>query len=79
MRPGGNRRTKPGITGLAQVSGRNDLTWRERIDLDLRYIDRLSPWLDLRILARTPLVVLRGIGLYGKSGVTPDYEPDETA
>jgi len=75
----GRLRTTPGNTGLAQVSGRNDLTWRERIDLDLRYIDRLSPWLDLRILARTPLVVLRGIGLYGKSGVTPDYEPDETA
>jgi lipopolysaccharide/colanic/teichoic acid biosynthesis glycosyltransferase len=78
-RDAGRLRTKPGITGLAQVSGRNDLSWRERIDLDLRYIDRLSLWLDLGILARTPLVVLRGIGLYGKSGVTPDYEPDETA
>ena len=77
-RDAGRLRAKPGITGLAQVSGRNDLSWRERIDLDLDYIDRLSPWLDLWIIARTPLVVLRGIGLYGKSGVTPDYEPDET-
>ena len=48
-----------------------------RIDLDLEYIERASPWMDLAILARTPLVVLRGIGLYGKTGVTPDYEPDE--
>jgi lipopolysaccharide/colanic/teichoic acid biosynthesis glycosyltransferase len=75
----GRLRVKPGITGLAQVSGRNDLSWRERIDLDLAYVERLSPWLDLSILARTPFVVARGIGLYGKTGVTPDYEPDETA
>jgi lipopolysaccharide/colanic/teichoic acid biosynthesis glycosyltransferase len=72
----GRLRAKPGITGLAQVSGRNDLSWRERIDLDLAYIDRLSAWLDLSILLRTPLVVIRGIGLYGKGGVTPDYERD---
>ena len=76
-RDAGRLRVRPGITGLAQVSGRNDLTWRERIDLDLRYIERQSPLLDLEILLRTPLVVLRGIGLYGKSGITPDYEPDE--
>ena len=69
-------RAKPGITGLAQVSGRNDLSWRQRIDLDLAYIDRLSPWLDLSILVRTPVVVARGLGLYGKGGVTPDYEGD---
>jgi lipopolysaccharide/colanic/teichoic acid biosynthesis glycosyltransferase len=72
----GRLRAKPGITGLAQVSGRNDLSWRERIDLDLAYIERLSPWLDLRILLRTPIVVARGLGLYGKGGVTPDYERD---
>jgi lipopolysaccharide/colanic/teichoic acid biosynthesis glycosyltransferase len=75
----GRLRVKPGITGLAQVSGRNDLSWRERIDRDLAYIERLSPAEDLGILLRTPLVVLRGIGLYGKSGVTPDYEPDGPA
>ena len=73
----GRLRAKPGITGLAQVSGRNDLSWRERIDLDLAYIDRFSPLLDLGILLRTPLVVIRGIGLYGKGGVTPDYEGDQ--
>lgn len=72
----GRLRAKPGITGLAQISGRNDLSWRERIDLDLAYIQRCSPWLDLGILLRTPLVVIRGIGLYGKKGITPDYEGD---
>jgi lipopolysaccharide/colanic/teichoic acid biosynthesis glycosyltransferase len=76
-RDAGRLRVKPGITGLAQVSGRNDLSWRERIDLDLHYVDELSPWLDVRILLRTPLVVVRGIGLYGRSGVTPDYDPPE--
>lgn len=75
-RDAGRLRVKPGITGLAQVSGRNDLSWRERIDLDLEYIDRLSPWLDLMILVRTPGVIMRGLGLYGRSGVTPDYEPE---
>jgi lipopolysaccharide/colanic/teichoic acid biosynthesis glycosyltransferase len=72
----GRLRVKPGITGLAQVTGRNDLNWQARIERDLRYVERLSPWLDLIILARTPLVVVRGIGLYGRSGVTPDYEPN---
>jgi lipopolysaccharide/colanic/teichoic acid biosynthesis glycosyltransferase len=72
----GRLRIKPGITGLAQVSGRNDLSWRKRIDLDLFYIDRLSPLLDLGIMLRTPLVVIRGLGMYGRGGVTPDYEGD---
>lgn len=72
----GRLRVKPGITGLAQVSGRNDLSWRERIDLDLEYVQTLSLLLDLKILLRTPVVVLRGIGLYGKGGVTRDYRPE---
>jgi lipopolysaccharide/colanic/teichoic acid biosynthesis glycosyltransferase len=75
----GRLAVKPGITGLAQVSGRNELSWRARIDLDLAYIERLSPRLDVTILLRTPLVVIRGIGLYGKDGVTPDYERDPSA
>jgi len=73
----GRLRVKPGLTGLAQVSGRNDLSWRERIERDLEYVRRLSVRLDIRILLRTPGVVLRGTGLYGRSGVTPDYEPEE--
>ena len=51
---------KPGLTGLAQVSGRNDLTWAERKRLDLEYVERRSLALDLRIFAATvPLVLLR--------------------
>ncbi len=49
---------KPGITGMAQVSGRADLTFDEEVRLDTFYIENWSPWLDLAILLRTPLVVL---------------------
>ncbi|TXN28224.1 sugar transferase [Lacisediminihabitans profunda] len=50
---------RPGITGLAQVSGRNSLTWQEKFDLDTEYVDRRSLILDLRILLRTVQTVLR--------------------
>lgn len=43
----------PGITGLAQVNGRNATTWRERLALDVEYVDRQSPWLDAAIVAKT--------------------------
>lgn len=53
----------PGITGLAQVRGRNLLTWEERFALDIWYIDHWSPALDLRILAMTVWKVLVGEGI----------------
>jgi lipopolysaccharide/colanic/teichoic acid biosynthesis glycosyltransferase len=60
---------KPGITGWAQVNGRASLPWAERIELDLFYVEHRSLALDLRILARTPALVLGGGGLYkGASG-----------
>jgi lipopolysaccharide/colanic/teichoic acid biosynthesis glycosyltransferase len=60
---------KPGITGWAQVNGRASLPWAERIELDLYYIEHRSLALDLKILARTPAMVLGGGGLYkGSSG-----------
>jgi lipopolysaccharide/colanic/teichoic acid biosynthesis glycosyltransferase len=60
---------KPGITGWAQVSGRASVPWAERIELDLYYIEHRSLALDLKILARTPAMVLGGGGLYkGSSG-----------
>ena len=49
---------KPGITGWAQINGRNALTWPEKIDLDLWYIDNWSFWLDIKIIFRTFFVVL---------------------
>jgi lipopolysaccharide/colanic/teichoic acid biosynthesis glycosyltransferase len=51
---------KPGITGWAQIHGRARLPWSERIELDVWYVEHRSPWLDLKILARTPLVLFGG-------------------
>ena len=60
---------RPGITGWAQVNGRASLPWSERIELDLYYIEHRSLALDLRILWRTPAMVLGGTGLYkGETG-----------
>jgi lipopolysaccharide/colanic/teichoic acid biosynthesis glycosyltransferase len=51
---------KPGITGLAQISGRNNISWERRKALDVEYVDRQSVWLDLSLFARTiPYVLLR--------------------
>jgi lipopolysaccharide/colanic/teichoic acid biosynthesis glycosyltransferase len=55
---------RPGITGLWQVSGRSTTTDEERIRLDLEYIERWSPWLDVSILARTIPAALRAKGAY---------------
>lgn len=51
---------KPGLTGWAQVHGRAALPWEERIELDVWYVEHRSPWLDLKILVRTPLALLSG-------------------
>jgi len=53
---------KPGLTCLWQVRGRNQIDFEEWMRLDLEYIDNWSPWLDLKILARTVPVVLSGRG-----------------
>lgn len=55
---------KPGITGMAQVSGRSDLTFDEESRLDTWYIDHWSPWLDAVILVKTPFVILKQDGAY---------------
>lgn len=51
---------KPGITGWAQINGRAALPWAERIELDVWYVEHRSVWLDLQILARTPLALFGG-------------------
>lgn len=58
---------KPGITGLAQVSGRNSLPWKERLRLDVEYVDRASLWLDLKIVACTLVKVIAGEGIYAQA------------
>lgn len=60
----------PGVTGLAQVSGRNQLTWPQRIERDVWYVDHWSYGLDLKILGQTVGVVLRREGVYNDG--TPD-------
>ena len=57
---------KPGITGWAQVNGRTSLSWPERIELDVWYVDHRSLRLDLRILARTARMLATGHGLYSE-------------
>ena len=65
----GRLSVKPGITGWAQVNGRASLPWAERIELDLWYVEHQSLRLDLRILARTVAILVRGEGLYkGETG-----------
>jgi lipopolysaccharide/colanic/teichoic acid biosynthesis glycosyltransferase len=54
----------PGLTCLWQVAGRGDLPFDQQVDLDLQYIDRQSLWLDIVLLLRTPLAVLKGKGAY---------------
>ena len=54
----------PGITGWAQVNGRNELSWPERIEMDVWYIDHWSLLLDLKILAKTPALLFKGENIY---------------
>ncbi len=65
---------KPGITGWAQVKGRNAVGWEERLTLDVWYNDHWSLWLDFRILVMTVWVVLRREGISAKSHATmPEF------
>lgn len=55
---------KPGITGLWQVLSRSSVQFDEMVRLDLRYASTWTPWLDIKILLRTPLAVIKGSGAY---------------
>jgi lipopolysaccharide/colanic/teichoic acid biosynthesis glycosyltransferase len=55
---------KPGLTGPMQVYGRGELTFQERLAVELDYVERLSIGRDLRIIALTPLTVIRGKGAF---------------
>jgi lipopolysaccharide/colanic/teichoic acid biosynthesis glycosyltransferase len=61
---------KPGITGYAQVHGRNSLSWAQKFELDIWYVDNQSMLLDLRILAKTCCVVLSGTGVNAEGSAT---------
>lgn len=68
---------RPGLTGLAQVSGRNTLSWGERIEHDLAYVRTQSAALDLRLVARTVRVLLSGEGVEGHPETDPLVAPRE--
>jgi len=61
---------KPGITGWAQVNGRNAITWEEKFALDVWYVDNRSFWLDLKILTMTAWKVLRREGISARGEAT---------
>lgn len=60
---------KPGITGWAQVNGRNAISWEEKFDLDVWYVDHLSFWLDLKIIGLTAwkIIIREGINQSGQA------------
>lgn len=60
---------RPGLTGLAQVKGRNNIRWEERIPYDIEYVKNYSFWMDIVILAKTMFLVLRKQG----TEVKPEY------
>ncbi|HEX7276175.1 MAG TPA: sugar transferase [Acidimicrobiales bacterium] len=64
---------RPGLTGWAQVNGRNAISWPDRIELDLWYIEHRSVALDLRILGRTVRNLFGAEGITGEGGVNPGF------
>ena len=65
---------RPGVTGWAQVNGRNAITWEEKFALDVWYVDHYGLWLDLRILFMTVLKVFRREGISADSHATmPEF------
>ncbi|MFM7487315.1 MAG: sugar transferase [Cytophagales bacterium] len=61
---------KPGITGWAQVNGRNSISWKQKFELDVWYVDNISFWLDLRIIFLTVKKVLKSEGISSETSVT---------
>ena len=65
---------KPGLTGLAQVVGRNAITWEEKLDWDLKYIERVTFWNDVKILFQTVVAVFKRSGITdGENATALDY------
>jgi lipopolysaccharide/colanic/teichoic acid biosynthesis glycosyltransferase len=64
---------KPGITGLAQIRGRNNISWEEKFNLDVWYVDNCNLWLDLKIIILTVFKVLQQEGI-NQEGYTSSEE-----
>jgi lipopolysaccharide/colanic/teichoic acid biosynthesis glycosyltransferase len=71
---------RPGITGWAQVSGRNAITWEQKFEFDVWYVDNAGLWLDVRILAATAFSILggKGIGFAGPEAMV-EFRGDSRA
>ena len=63
---------KPGITGWAQINGRNAISWEDRFKLDVWYVDNWSLWLDLKILVKTIVAVFKREGITQQGKATMD-------
>lgn len=61
---------RPGLTGLAQVNGRNLITWEEKFEWDVQYVEKISPLLDVKIIFKTVFNVLRREGISSQSSAT---------
>lgn len=61
---------RPGLTGLAQVNGRNSVSWSERFDLDVWYVENVSALLDVKIIFQTVITVLKREGVHSENSVT---------
>ena len=76
---------RPGLTGLAQIKGRNDIWWEERIQYDIEYVKTFTFWLDIVILFKTVLFVFKKQGTdvkpeyRGVSRFSKFYVPEENA
>lgn len=67
---------RPGVTGWAQVNGRNSADWQEKLAMDTWYVDNISLWLDLKILLRTVAAVFRRHGISAEGHATaPEFNP----
>lgn len=64
---------RPGLTGYAQVSGRNTLSWKEKFEDDVEYVDHITFWGDLRIILKTVKTVLRQEGIHSAASTTVEY------
>ncbi len=61
---------RPGLTGYAQAYGRNSLTWEEKFEKDVYYVEHVSLWLDIKILCKTVTVVLKREGISSETSAT---------
>lgn len=69
---------KPGITGWAQINGRNTISWEQKFEYDVYYVDNISALLDLRIILKTVSIVFKGEGInYSGENTMPVFQGDK--